>query len=318
MHYLIHTLVLVSWRVALVSSFGVTPATRRSSSLAVWAAVQEGASLSSEQVMLEEMKKLRSESDGYARMFGLSSAEAAFYAFFASLRTASVPLGLKGKPFVLRKAEIENIFGLETSWAGFFTVQDVKKACEDDFLDAARGSTDNRKGWKITDVSVPRGDSFEEARMTFEDVQAALEKGTVIFNAAGAHIPKLAQPSLACTDATLLPCALNLYVTAAGKRTSAPPHTDKQDVAVIQTSGSKAWKVFTPPDPALKPSADIFARGKMDDNLPLYALEKDLGCELLIDTVLNPGDVLFIPAAFPHTTSTVVEESPDSQDTRYV
>lgn len=64
--------------------------------------------------------------------------------------------------------------------------------------------------------------------MTYEDVKLALQKGTVIFNAAGAHIPKLAQPSLSCTDATILPCALNLYITDSGKRTSAPPHTDKQ------------------------------------------------------------------------------------------
>ena len=159
---------------------------------------------------------------------------------------------------------------------------------------------------QITDVSVPSGDSFEEARMTFDDVQAALDKGTVIMNAAGAHIPKLAGPSLACTDATLLPCALNMYVTAPGKRTSAPPHTDKQDVMVVQTSGRKYWKVFAPPDSALKPLADIFARGKMDDSLPLYSL-METG-ELLLETTLNPGDALFIPAGFPHTTTTVTED----------
>ena len=39
------------------------------------------------------------------------------------------------------------------------------------------------------------------------------------------------------TDAASTPNALNLYVTAAGKRTSAPPHTDKQDVVVVQSSG---------------------------------------------------------------------------------
>jgi hypothetical protein len=142
--------------------------------------------------------------------------------------------------------------------------------------------------------------------MTFEDVQLALDKGTVIMNAAGAHIPKLAGLSLACTDATFLPCALNLYVTAAGKRTSAPPHTDKQDVMVIQTSGSKHWKIFSPPNPALKPYADVFARGKNDDHMPLHKVEND--CELLLETTLNPGDVLFCPAGFPHTTSTVTQD----------
>lgn len=109
----------------------------------------------------------------------------------------------------------------------------------------------------MTTVSEPRGQSFEEARMTLEDVEAALEKGTVIFNSAGAHIPKLACATLAAVDATSLPNALNMYVTAPGKRTSAPPHTDKQDVVVVQTSGSKNWKVYSPPEPSMKPSADM-------------------------------------------------------------
>jgi hypothetical protein len=149
--------------------------------------------------------------------------------------------------------------------------------------------------------------------MTFVDVQAALEKGTVIFNAAGAHIPKLAGPCLACADATLLPCALNLYVTTHGKRTSAPPHTDKQDVVVIQTSGSKRWKVFSVPDPGLKPTADVFARGKVDDSLPLYALESN--AQLLVDTTLHPGDVLFCPAGYPHTTSTIDDDDDAENET---
>ena len=146
--------------------------------------------------------------------------------------------------------------------------------------------------------------------MTFEDVQAALEKGTVIFNAAGAHIPKLAVPTLCCTDATTLPAALNLYVTAAGKRTSAPPHTDKQDVVVVQSTGAKHWRVYSPPDPARKPDADMFARGKGEDALPLHLLN-ELGCELLLETTLHPGDILYIPAAFPHTTSTTLDNPID-------
>jgi hypothetical protein len=149
--------------------------------------------------------------------------------------------------------------------------------------------------------------------MTFEDVQAALEQGTVIFNSAGAHIPKLAGASLACTDATTLPCASNLYVTGQGMRTSAPPHTDKQDVVVIQTSGRKHWKIFSPPDPATKPSVEMFARGKGDDSLPLYALEADPNCQLLLDVTLHPGDVLFVPAPFPHTTDTLLDAN-DAND----
>ncbi len=159
-------------------------------------------------------------------------------------------------------------------------------------------------------MSTPRGSSFEDARMTLDEVNAALEKGTVIFNTAGSHIPKLAGATLACTDAAALPCAVNMYITAAGKRTSAPPHTDRQDVIVVQTQGKKHWRVYSPPDPSLKPSADMYARGKGDDNLPLYSLEDEqFGCKKLLDVTLEAGDVLFIPAAFPHTTDTVLDEA---------
>ena len=91
-------------------------------------------------------------------------------------------------------------------------------------------------------------------------------------------------------------------------RTSDPPHTDKQDVVVVQTSGKKHWKVYSPLTGSLqKPSADMLVRTKGDDNLPLFALESEFGGELLLETTLEEGDVLFIPAAFSHTTDTVVD-----------
>lgn len=83
---------------------------------------------------------------------------------------------------------------------------------------------------------------------------------------------------------------------------------------VVQTSGRKNWKVYSVPEPSLKPSADIFARGKMDDSLPLHSLESDLNCQLLIDTTLYPGDVLFCPAGCPHTTSTVAIDNNKIED----
>ena len=147
--------------------------------------------------------------------------------------------------------------------------------------------------------------------MTFADVQSALERGTVIFNAAGAHIPRLAGPTLACTDATILPCALNLYVTAPAMRTSAPPHTDAQDVVVVQTAGRKRWSVYEPLLEVTDVGKDVFARGKGSDSVPLYRLKEE--GTLVISTVLEPGDVLFIPAGFPHTTSTVVDDESDDE-----
>ena len=107
-----------------------------------------------------------------------------------------------------------------------------------------------------------------------------------------------------------------MYCTARGMRTSAPPHTDRQDVVVVQMEGAKRWRVFTPPtDGNVKPGADAFARGKGEDSLPLHTLLEGkgsrLGSELLMDVVTREGDVLYIPAGFPHTTDTVEETDAD-------
>ena len=146
--------------------------------------------------------------------------------------------------------------------------------------------------------------------MSFDEVKASLEKGTVIFNSAGAHISEVVAPAtLAAQDGIgggAAGVCCNLYVTRSGAVTSAPPHTDKQDVVVIQTQGKKHWRVYSPPDPSHKSHVESFARGKGDDDFPLHVL-KEQGGELLLDVVLTNGDVLFIPARFPHTTDTVEE-----------
>ena len=109
-------------------------------------------------------------------------------------------------------------------------------------------------------VSQPRGSSFEDAKMRYVDVVEALKQGTVVFNSAGASISPLGTMCLAAMDAFQLPNCLNLYVTAKGTTTLAPPHTDKQDVFVLQSCGAKRWRVFEPPAPAAKPNGAPRAR----------------------------------------------------------
>jgi ribosomal protein L16 Arg81 hydroxylase len=55
-------------------------------------------------------------------------------------------------------------------------------------------------------------------------------------------------------------------------KVSAPPHTDKQDVFVVQTQGAKHWRVFKPPSPSKKSTSDPYARGKGPDALTLEEL----------------------------------------------
>ena len=80
------------------------------------------------------------------------------------------------------------------------------------------------------------------------------------------YVQKMAEVCLDALEAFQLPVALNMYVTNPGQRTSAPPHTDKQDVFVLQTQGRKRWRVYAPPPPSRMPRVDPYARGKVSHN----------------------------------------------------
>ena len=132
----------------------------------------------------------------------------------------------------------------------------------------------------------------------YEAVAAAMEGATVVLLNAGFLIPKLAAVSLAMLEATLLPIWLNVYLSRPGLARSTQLHTDLQDVLLVQCSGRKRWRVYAPPEPAAAPGLSPFARGKGTD------LAWAPG-ELLLDCAMGPGEVLYIPAGFPHETDTL-------------
>jgi hypothetical protein len=136
-----------------------------------------------------------------------------------------------------------------------FGTTELQMAIERDLLDAGEGSINESKGWRMNPVRKTTkrdGDNnhaFMDGRVSFADVNAA--KGTVIFNSAGAYISStLATASLAALDGLdglYAGVCLNMYVTRGDAKVSAPPHTDKQDVLVMQTQGRKHWRVYSPP-----------------------------------------------------------------------
>ncbi|CAN0474829.1 unnamed protein product, partial [Discosporangium mesarthrocarpum] len=67
--------------------------------------------------------------------------------------------------------------------------------------------------------------------------------------------------------------------------------------------GRKRWRVYSPPPPSARPKADPLARGKGNDVLSLEELQS-YGPPLL-DVVVAPGQMLYVPTGFPHTTDTV-------------
>mmetsp|Transcript_18824 Transcript_18824/g.32099 ORF Transcript_18824/g.32099 Transcript_18824/m.32099 type:complete len:597 (+) Transcript_18824:105-1895(+) len=215
-------------------------------------------------------------------------------------------------PFLMRRNENEPMM-IE------FNCNDLESALSCDYLSACTGSRKSNEGkiggWEMEDLGGNQDEhgynqdvhSFQAKRLDWkEDVLNATN--TIIFNSAGSYISStLAATSLAALhglDGASAGVCMNLYVTPAMVKTSAPPHTDKQDVVVVQTQGRKRWRVYSPPDSSFDSELDPFKRGKGTDSLTLEMLERE-NSELLLDVTLYPGDTLFVPARFPHTTDTL-------------
>ncbi|EEX91934.1 hypothetical protein VIOR3934_03262 [Vibrio orientalis CIP 102891 = ATCC 33934] len=71
------------------------------------------------------------------------------------------------------------------------------------------------------------------------------------------------------------------------------PHIDQYDVFIIQGSGKRRWRV-----------GDI-DKGQYKESIQAGALRQIEGFESIIDEVLEPGDILYIPPGFPHEGNTL-------------
>lgn len=97
-------------------------------------------------------------------------------------------------------------------------------------------------------------------------------------------------------ELTNLYAQANLYYSPPGQPVSVSPHQDAQSVFIVQLEGRKQWTLFAARQPlGLKPQL----RGKAGD----LVRREEMGEQLLAAT-LEPGDVLWIPRATFHSTST--------------
>lgn len=71
------------------------------------------------------------------------------------------------------------------------------------------------------------------------------------------------------------------------------PHLDQYDVFIIQGTGERRWQVG--------------AQGNYSSHCPHPDLKQVTGFSPIIDEVLQPGDMLYIPAGFPHAGETLQE-----------
>jgi len=205
----------------------------------------------------------------------------------------------QSKPLLIRSSEIKDITNQEMNWVdGSFTVARDLRLVDGSYISGSRTDDILRNGIK-TDTWAFRPIKDDPARRTtWAEVSDALEGGTIYFNSAGSFWPALGALCRLTNYAFGLPTAVNIYITPPGSTISVPPHTDRQDVLIFQTEGSKRWRVYNPPKRVK--AKDPLNRGKGGDVIE----QSDLGVPLL-DVVLRRGDVMYLPAGFPHTTDTV-------------
>jgi ribosomal protein L16 Arg81 hydroxylase len=75
-----------------------------------------------------------------------------------------------------------------------------------------------------------------------------------------------------------------------------PPHFDTHDVFILQTSGTKRWLVYGPEINHPTPEQ-------------IFHIDKSVCRVPIIDIVLFPGDILYIPRGFVHEAEAQVEAS---------
>ncbi|MCG9682705.1 cupin domain-containing protein [Vibrio sp. Isolate23] len=71
------------------------------------------------------------------------------------------------------------------------------------------------------------------------------------------------------------------------------PHIDQYDVFIIQGSGKRRWRVGE------------LDKGQYRESIQAGALRQIEGFDAIIDEVLEPGDILYIPPGFPHEGNTL-------------
>lgn len=144
--------------------------------------------------------------------------------------------------------------------------------------------------------------TFDERQRYGSSLMAAFLDGcSVVINHADLFSPWIAA---LCEDLQFsFPHAYaNTYLTPPGTQT-VPAHADDRDVFVIQVVGRKAWRVYQRiPVPFPYPHEQV---GKNGLEVPLTVLEGPV----MIDRILKPGDVLYMPRGYVHEAQALSDQS---------
>ena len=89
---------------------------------------------------------------------------------------------------------------------------------------------------------------------------------------------------------------VNVYLTPPGER-ALNTHYDTHDVFVLQTHGSKLWRIYDSPFPLPLPEHPYRVRPNSDPGDPLSEL------------TLEPGDIIYIPRGYLHDAASLESTS---------
>ena len=96
----------------------------------------------------------------------------------------------------------------------------------------------------------------------------------------------------------------NAYLTPGGDSQGFAPHYDDIEAFILQLEGRKRWRVYPPPN-----RAETLPRFSSRD----YTEEDMEGTAPVIDTVLEPGDILYMPRGWIHQAHTPSSRGGESQ-----
>lgn len=103
-------------------------------------------------------------------------------------------------------------------------------------------------------------------------------------------MPNMREMAAMLSEKFATQCGVSAMMTPASKQ-GFYPHCDKVDVFAVQLLGTKHWRVW--------PTVEA----RKGDDLHFSASGDELG-QPIIDTTLNPGDILYLPNGTPHVAAT--------------
>src|SRR5262245_46252360 len=130
-------------------------------------------------------------------------------------------------------------------------------------------------------IPIPTSTYIRRGRVDFTALSKLLDQGvSLVFNMLHEHVPALRALCKNLARDTLEQIGAAAVVTS-GCGGAAKCHYDPEDLIILQIAGTKRWHVFNSP---------------VDSGIPSRSPERPP----IFDQVLQPGDLLFLPARYWH------------------